>query len=267
MSVPIITLTTDFGLKDPYVAEMKATILSINSVVTIIDITHQTEKFDVKMGAYLLASAQPFFPKGTIHVAVIDPGVGTRRRPIIIHTTNGYFIGPDNGVLALAAKNAGKIAHIHTITNRELMLTTVSNTFHGRDIFAPAAAYLAGGTPLAEFGPEIRKIMTPEFARTIRKDGVLIGKVVHIDGFGNIITNFSEEELKSIDTSGSVNVKLRESVLRLKICKSYSEVRRKDPLVLIGSHNFLEIAINQGDAADILKAKRGDKVELACLSC
>ncbi len=262
MLVRIITLTTDFGLRDSYVAEMKASILTINPTVKIVDITHQIEKFNVKMGAYLLTSAQSFFPKGTIHVAVIDPGVGTKRKPILIQTTDGYFIGPDNGVLSLAVKNSGKVMHIHRIMNKELMLPTISNTFHGRDIFAPAAAHLAGGTPPAEFGPEIQEIITPKFARTISKNGILIGKVVHIDGFGNIITNFSEEELNSINTSGSVKIKIGRNLLRLKVCKFYSEVRWKDPLVLIGSHSFLEIAINQGNAADTLAVKEGNKVEI-----
>jgi len=258
---PIITLTTDFGLIDPYVAEMKAVILKICPNAVIVDVTHQIEKFNVKMGAYVLASASQYFPEGTIHVAVIDPGVGTRRKAILMQTKHSYFIGPDNGVLALAAKNQG-IEHIYKITNPKFMLPKISDTFHGRDIFAPAAAYLAKDTPPFEFGPEIRRIVTPKFAKIVRRKKVLIGEVIHIDGFGNIITNFREEELKSMRIKGIINIEFNGAKLRLKLCKAYAEVKAQKPLAIIGSHNFLEISVNQGNAAETFKVKVGDKIKL-----
>src|SRR4030067_2462156 len=138
MATKIITLTTDFGLKDPYVAEMKAVILSTCPNVVIVDVTPEIEKFNIRMGAYVLASVAPYFPKGTIHVVVVDPGVGTQRRSLIIQTRKGFFVGPDNGILFLAAEKQG-IIRIHEMTNRKLMSPHISNTFHGRDIFAPAA--------------------------------------------------------------------------------------------------------------------------------
>ena len=141
MEGKIITLTTDFGLRDPYAAEMKAAILGICPAATIIDVTHEVEKFNVRMGAYILASAARHFPKGTIHVAVVDPEVGTQRQPLLIQTNNGFLIGPDNGLIALASEREG-IVEVRQITNRRLMLPQVSNTFHGRDLFAPAAAHL-----------------------------------------------------------------------------------------------------------------------------
>jgi len=259
MPSPIITLTTDFGLKDPYVAEMKAVILSISPNATIIDITHQIEKFNIRTGAYALAAASPYFPKDTIHVVVIDPGVGAKRKAILIQTKQSYFIGPDNGVLILAAESQS-IEHAYKIANPKLMLPKISNTFHGRDIFAPAAAHLASGTPPSEFGPEIHKIVTPKFAKITRRKDVSIGEIIHIDGFGNIITNFKEKELELMGIKGMVNVKLKNT--RLKLCKAYAEVEARKPLAIIGSHNFLEISINQGNAADTFKTKVGDKVTL-----
>lgn len=261
MPNPIITLTTDFGLKDPYVAEMKAVILNISPNTKIVDITHQIEKFNIRMGAYVLAAAASYFPKGTIHVVVVDPGVGTKRKAILIQTKKGYFIGPDNGVLALAAENQG-IEHVYKITNPKLKLPKISNTFHGRDIFAPAAAHLAKGTPPSEFGPEIHKIVTPKFAKITRRKGGLIGEIIHIDGFGNIVTNFSEKELESMGIKGMVNIKLKNTRLKLKLCRAYAEVEAQKPLAIIGSHNFLEISVNQGNAADTFKTKVGDKVTL-----
>jgi len=261
MPRPIVTLTTDFGLKDPYVAEMKAVILNINPNATIVDITHEIAKFNIRMGAYILASASPYFPKGTIHVAVVDPGVGTKRRPLLIQTERSYYIGPDNGVLALAAKNQD-ITHIYEVTNRKLMLSKISSIFHGRDVFAPAAAHLANGTPPEEFGPEIRKVVMPEFAKIIRRKDMLIGEVMHIDSFGNIITNFGEKEVELMKIKHIANVKLRNAKLKLRFCKAYADVEPQKPLALIGSHNFFEISINQGNAAEIFKIRSGDKVTL-----
>jgi len=261
MLKPVITLTTDFGLKDPYVAEMKAVILNTSPKATIVDITHEIEKFNIRMGAYILASASQYFPKGTVHLVVVDPSVGTKRCPLLIQTRHSFFVGPDNGVLVLAANSQG-IEHIYEITNRKLMLPKISSTFHGRDIFAPAAAHLANGTPPEEFGPEIREIVTPEFAKIIRRKDMLIGEVIHIDGFGNIITNFGEKEVELMKIKHIVNVKLRNARLKLRFCKAYADVERQKPLALIGSHNFLEISISQGNAAEVFKIRSGDKVTL-----
>jgi len=260
MSNPIITLTTDFGLRDPYVAEMKAVILGISPDVKIVDITHQIEKFNIRMGAYVLAVASSYFPKGTIHVVVVDPGVATKREAILIQTKQNYLIGPDNGVLALTAESQG-IKHVYKIANPKLTLPKISHTFHGRDIFAPAAAHLAKGRPSSDFGPEIHRIVTPKFAKITKKKNMLIGEVVHIDGFGNIVTNFTEKEIKSMGIKATVNLKLGNIKLKLRLCKAYAEIEAQ-PLAIIGSHNFLEISINQGNAAEEFKTKAGDKVTL-----
>ena len=258
----MITLTTDFGLKDPYAAEMKAVILGISPNAVIIDITHEVAKFNVRMGAYVLSSAAPYFPRGTIHVAVVDPGVGTQRRPILIQTKQGFFVGPDNGILVMATENQG-IKRIYEITNPKFMLSKVSSTFHGRDVFAPAAAHLAGRVNPAEFGPEIHEITKPELAKVTKRKNVLFGEVLHVDNFGNIITNVRETELARIRVKERVNVELPDHKLKLKFCRAYADAKPQQPLALIGSHSYLEIAMNQGDAAAEFNTKVGDKVTVS----
>ena len=262
MTAKIVTLTTDFGLRDPYVAEMKAAILGISSNTVIVDVTHEVEKFNIRMGAYLLASVVPYFPRGAIHVAVVDPGVGTQRRPLLIQTGQGFFVGPDNGVLVLAAERQG-IKSIHEITNQRLMLSHVSSTFHGRDVFAPAAAHLAKGLPPAEFGPEIREVVRPEFAKVKCVKGALMGEVLHVDHFGNIITNVNEEQLVNLHAKSSLNVCLPNCKVTLNLGKTYAEAKPEEALALIGSHGYVEIAVNQGSAAEKFQARPGDKIKLS----
>ncbi|MEM3550151.1 MAG: S-adenosyl-l-methionine hydroxide adenosyltransferase family protein [Candidatus Bathyarchaeia archaeon] len=257
----IITLTTDFGLSDPYVAEMKAVILRINPSALIIDITHQVEKFNIRIGAYVLAAAAPYFPDGTIHVAVVDPGVGTKRKPIIIETSRAHFIGPDNGVLVLAASHMD-IKDVYEIKNPKFMLSKVSATFHGRDIFAPAAAYLSKGISPSELGSKIRRIVMPKFARPTFKRGFLEGEIIYIDGFGNIITNSTAKHLDLLGVKEKIGVKLGRLKLMLKLCRAYADVEVKKPLAIIGSNDFLEISINQGNAAKTFNVKVGDKIRL-----
>jgi S-adenosylmethionine hydrolase len=258
----IVTLTTDFGLKDPYVAEMKAAILGICPNAVIVDVTHEIAKFNIRMGAYMLASAVPHFPDGSVHVAVVDPGVGTRRRPIAVQTKRSFFVGPDNGILVLAAAKQG-IESIHELANPRFMLPNVSSTFHGRDVFAPAAAHLLNGVKLAEFGPEIREVAKAEFAKVTRKKGVLVGEVLHVDGFGNIITNINQRDAAQNRVKDEVNVELAGNKLRLKFCKAYGEAKPQETLALIGSHGFLEISVNQGNAAERFKTKAGDTVTVS----
>ncbi|MCL4429588.1 MAG: S-adenosyl-l-methionine hydroxide adenosyltransferase family protein [Chloroflexi bacterium] len=254
----MITLISDFGLKDPYVAEMKGAILTINPNATIVDITHGVEKFNIRMGAFMLASAAPYFPKGTVHVAVVDPGVGTERRGILVQTKQGFFVGPDNGVLLLAVQNQG-IEHVHELTNPKFMLPQVSSTFHGRDVFAPAAAHLDMGSEPSEFGREINDAVTPDFTSVKQRNGSLVGEVLHIDSFGNLITNISQREMAQAKT---VNVKLQNLSLNLAFGKTYAQAKPQEPIALIGSHGFLEIALNQGGVAEKFHAKAGDKIEV-----
>jgi S-adenosylmethionine hydrolase len=241
---------------------MKAAILGICPKAVIVDVSHDIEKFNIRMGAYVLASAAPHFPQGTVHVAVVDPGVGTRRRPIAIQTERSFFVGPDNGILVLAAEKQG-IESIYELTNPRFMLPKVSSTFHGRDVFAPAAAHLLNGANPAEFGPEIREAAEVEFAKITRRNGALVGEVLHVDGFGNIITNIGEKEVAQQHAKGEIKVELAGKKLKLRFCKAYGETKPQEPLALIGSHGFLEISVNQGNAARKFETKAGDKIKLS----
>jgi S-adenosyl-L-methionine hydrolase (adenosine-forming) len=256
----VVTLTSDFGLKDPYVGEMKGVILGIAPNTVIVDVTHGVEKFNVRMGAFMLASATPYFPTGTIHIAVVDPSVGTSRRPIVVRTEHNFFIGPDNGLLTLAAE-AEDIKSIYEITTRRLMLFHVSNTFHGRDVFAPIAAHLANGVPLEEVGRPVTEIVKPDFAKVTHTKEAVTGEVLHIDDFGNIITNIRHRDLTEL-REATVEAEFSDHKLQLKMSKAYAEAKPNEPLALIGSHNYLEIALNKGDAAAKYHTKPGDKVTL-----
>lgn len=259
----IISLLSDFGLKDPYVAEMKAVALSICPEAHIVDITHEIEKFNVRMGAFVLASAAPYFPKGTIHVAVVDPGVGTKRRPIVVVTKEAVYVGPDNGLLMLAAQKQG-ISHVYHIVNKEFMLSKISRTFHGRDIFTPTAAHLAKGNKPSEVGPEIHDYAVPRFAEPHLKGNALHGEVLHIDDFGNVITNISVKELMKlgIKEGDQFHVEFETGKIGLKLCTAYGEVKTGQSLAIIGSHRFLEVSVNQGSAAERFKTKIGEPVRV-----
>lgn len=263
MPTPIITILSDFGLKDPYVAEMKATILSICPELKIIDISHSIDKYDIRMGAFTLASAAPHFPRETIHLAVVDPGVGTKRRPIIIETERFFYVGPDNGLLVLSAQKEG-IRHTYQITIPQHRLPRMSRTFHGRDIFAPAAAYLAMGYPPSQLGREIFEYASPRFNEPYFKGSELIGEILHVDDFGNIITNIPKHYLKTINVSEGYfhTIKLGGRTLNVKFCSSYGTVPESTPLMILGSHDFLEISLNQGNAAQAFNAKVGNPIHL-----
>jgi S-adenosylmethionine hydrolase len=260
---PVIGLLSDFGLKDPYVAEMKAVILGICEDLQIVDISHGIEKFDVRMGAFVLASAIPYFPEDTVYVAVVDPGVGTKRRPIVVETNSSLLVGPDNGLLMLAAEKEG-VKHVYKVDNKALMLSRISRTFHGRDIFAPVAAYLAAGRHPSEVGSEINDYFIPRYAKPAVENNALIGEVLHIDDFGNVITNISEKDLNKLDAKRDVflSVKLERKALSLRYCSAYGEVKINELLAVIGGHGFLEIAANQGNAARKLNTIAGMNVRI-----
>ncbi len=259
LSSPLITLLSDFGLKDPYVAEMKAVILTICPKARIIDISHSIEKFNIRTGAFILASATRYFPKGTIHIAVVDPGVGTRRRAVLAETKHAFYIGPDNGLLMLSAPRE-EIKHVYSITNPKLMLPRVSSTFHGRDVFAPAAAHLANGTPPTHFGSEIKDHTMPHFATPLLQTDGIVGEILHIDDFGNVITNITRADLEKADFSARklLSIQLKSRSFRTNLCEAYGDVAPGASLVLIGSHDFLEISMNQGSAAKTFNVKIGD---------
>ena len=257
----MITLLTDFGMRDPYVAEMKGTILSLYPKAQIIDISHDVEKFNVRMGAFILASAVPYFPEGTIHIGVVDPGVGTKRLPIIIKTNRGYFVGPDNGLLIIAANREG-IQHTYLIDN--LKFPQLFSTFHGRDIFAPVAAYLAKGADVTNFGNEISSYIMPKFAKPRVEKGVIFGEIIYIDGFGNLITNIPEELLNEIDIGENryIRIKFQKEIQRVRFSITYGDVSTKSPLAIIGSHGYFEISVNQGNAQQFYGVRIGEQIEI-----
>ncbi len=260
-NLQIITLLSDFGLFDPYVAEMKAVILSICPNARVVDISHDIRKFDVRMGAFILAQAAPYFPKGTVHVAVVDPGVGTKRRAVIIKTEHSLYVGPDNGLLVLSAQREG-ISHVYEITNPKYMLREVSRTFHGRDVFCSVAAHLANGISPSELGPKVNDLVTKSYARPYIEKAKIRGGVLHVDGFGNILTNISLQDLVAIGVKegNGLLLRLKGRDLALRLCLAYGEAPQGSPLVIVGSTGFLEVSVNQGNASKFLGAELGDEV-------
>ena len=262
----IITLLSDFGLKDSYVAEMKGVILSKSPETKIVDITHEIKKFDIEMGMFVLTSAARYFPYGTIHVAVVDPGVGGERKPIFIKTKTNYYVGPDNGILTLAAKNEG-IEEIYHINKVDVFKEGTSPTFHGRDIFAQTAAQIAEGCKLNSLGDKIEDCIKIEFEKAEFREKGIICEIIHIDNFGNLITNVNSADLKVLKLNfGSViSLQFRDKKYNIKFHRTYSEASSQELMALIGSHNFLEIAENLGNARNRIAAKQGDKLKLTFL--
>lgn len=245
----VITLLTDFGTRDTFVAEIKGVILSINPSVTIVDITHEIEPFNIIEGAMKLNSAQRYFPRGTIHLAVVDPGVGSSRKGIIIKTDKALFVGPDNGVLSLAVKEHS-LKEIYEIT-----LPVRGSTFHGRDLFAPVAARLSRGESPESMGKRIDDFVRLSFPEPeIDKRGIK-GEVIIIDRFGNAITNINEHIL------GNRRFRIRIKDKDIPLFKFYKEAGRKTG-ALINSSGYLEIFKGQASARKALNIKLHDKVEV-----
>jgi S-adenosyl-L-methionine hydrolase (adenosine-forming) len=250
----IITLTTDFGLADPFVGMMKGVILGIAPGTQLVDLTHEIRSYDIVEAALILDASYRYFPAGTVHVIVVDPGVGSERRPIAA-TANGHvFVAPDNGVLSLVL-DSDPVA-VYEITDRNLFPGPVSRTFHGRDIFAPVAAHLARGTQVESVGPSIVDFIKRPFPAPRRQGGRMFGTVLRIDKFGNIITNL---RLKDLGPEFSVRVG---GVAVTKLRRSFSEGGPGEFFAIEGSAGFIELALNQGSAAGRLKVERGDEIEV-----
>ncbi len=262
---PIIALLTDFGLADPYVGAMKGVVLSLNPDAVLVDISHQVRPQAVEQGAFLLEQAYPYFPPWTVFVAVVDPGVGTARRALALRTPRAFLVGPDNGLLSAALPEAvreqagegpaavtlpeGYIAV--AIENERYFRHPVSSTFHGRDIFAPSAAYLSLGTPLESLGPVVTEVVAlPPFRARPRPDGALAGKVVHVDRFGNLVTNIRSRDLPG----GHIEVEVCGRRVP-GLVRTYAEA--EGLCALIGSAGYLEIALPMGSAAEALGADIG----------
>ncbi len=254
----IITLLTDFGLIDPYVGIMKGVILSISAKANIIDITHQIPPGAIAQAAMVLEESYPFFPRGSIHVAIVDPGVGTSRRAILFVTENRFFLGPDNGLLwpIISSHPNGKIIHL---TEKKFFLPFISQTFHGRDIFAPVAAHLCKGVDPLKMGTIIDNPVRLSKPGIKKAEKVLVGMVTRIDNFGNLITNISERDLKEFLGPFSPIIKISDIIIK-KISRTYSDVEPGELLALIGSSGFMEISVNLGRACDRLTADHNEIV-------
>lgn len=258
VGIPLITLTTDFGLEDTYVGIMKGVILNIHPDCQIVDITHGITSQDILAGALALNSSFRFFPKGSIHVAVVDPGVGSSRRPILVQTEDYFFVGPDNGLLSPALEEEKDLRIYHLIQDR-FFLKPVSRTFHGRDIFAPVAGWLSKGTPPSEFGPRIQDLLTLKLPLPKQMGNYILGTILRKDKFGNLITNLTAKDFPE---------PVRGFVLRIagheirQHLSSYAEAQSKMPFTIFGSSGFLEISVHGGSAAIVLKVSGREEFEL-----
>jgi len=256
---PIVTLTTDFGLRDPFVGIMKGVILSICPTVRLVDLTHEIAPQDVLGAGLALEAALPFFPDGTVHLAVVDPGVGSTRRPIALRARGHYLVGPDNGVLTVALQGARTTAV--ALAAREYRLAEVSRTFHGRDVFAPAAAYLAAGVPLERLGPAVADPVRLPIPDSRLEAGALVGEVLDVDRFGNLLTSIDAARLSEVPGDGPATVEVAGQPAG-GLVDAYAEGPADRPAAIVGSTGRLEVFVRSGSARLALGAGRGAPVRV-----
>ena len=254
----IVTLLSDFGSGSPYPAQMKI-VLASSCEAMLIDITHDVPRHDVRAGAYLLAAVARTTPAGTVHLAVVDPGVGTTRRPLVVASGGQMFIGPDNGLLVPAAKRVGRPQPFEIIAP-EILQSVSSFTFHGRDIFAPVAARLVRGTPPQALGRAVEDFVDLTLEAGRRVGNALLGEVLYVDAFGNLITNIPAGELGRDGAVIHLTVGRRRA--RAAAARTYGDVARGDIAVVPGSDGLLEIAVREGSAAKYFAASRAAKVRI-----
>ncbi len=257
----IVTFTTDFGLNDPFVGIMHGVVLNIHPETTVVDVCHAVASYDIFDGAWTIAQAYRFFPPRTVHVVVVDPGVGGTRRPIIVETDDYIFVAPDNGVLSLVEMREQKFTVRH-VTAERYFLQPVSQTFHGRDVFSPVAGWLSKGVAPSEFGPEISdyvRLKLPSVERI--GENSLRGVVIKVDKFGNLITNISEPEAPGLFTTTppAVSILIAGQTIT-RVCHSYGEGGEDEFFAIVGSSGYLEIAAKQASAAEKLASGVGTPV-------
>lgn len=249
----IITLTTDFGTKDHYVGAMKGVILGINPDVSVIDITHEIGKYNVTEAALKLSNFYSYFPRGTVHVVVVDPGVGGPRKPLALESDGHYFIGPDNGVFSLILKR-DETAGVFEIANPDYMLESVSGTFHGRDIFAPASAHISLGARPEDMGSAVYDTVLLDYPEPELSGGEIRGKVIYADSFGNLVTNIPSKLI----ARGSKVIVGRFTIDR--VSNTYADVREGELVALAGSSGLLEISVNQGSASEVVNIEKPEVI-------
>jgi S-adenosylmethionine hydrolase len=266
----IITLTTDFGLSDPYAGVLKGVIWGISPGARVVDLTHQVRPQAVLQGGFVLATAYRYFPRGTVHLAVVDPGVGTARPAVAVESPYALFVAPDNGLLSyvweeLTDAERGATRFVE-LTEPRFWLDQVSATFHGRDLFAPVAAHLAAGTDLAELGRPLKDlVLDPQLRPSLQKDGTVLGRVVHVDRFGNAITNVEGKRVAAMAREGRFHCEVSGHLLE-GLSQTYADVQPGQPLALIGSSGRLEIAVREGSAAAQMGLDVDDPVRVGVLS-
>ena len=254
----IITLTTDYGTNDHLVGTLKGVILKINPDATIVDITHHVAPFDVLDGALTIGAAYSYFPPRTIHVVVVDPGVGTERRPLLVTAENQYFVAPDNGVLSVIYDREENVVARHA-TSEHYYLQPVSKTFHGRDVFAPIAAWLSKNWQPGSMGEEIQDFKKFALPKPKSAEGALKGIVLRVDAFGNLITNFTAEDLPP--QNGALNLQVGDKPVT-RLVSTFAEGNAGEAIAYIGSSGYVEIAVNKGNASRTLGIGRGTAVVL-----
>lgn len=257
MKRPVITLTTDFATKDGYVGAVKGVIKRINPEAEIVDVTHEIEPFDVLSAAFTLNNFYRFFPQGTIHLVVVDPGVGSLRQPLLIKSEDFFFVGPDNGVFSCVFQNE-RITEIIVLSNKKYFLAKLSNTFHARDVFAPVAAYISLGLDVKEFGTPATKCLKLYIPQPTSTKKNIVGEVIHIDSFGNLITSIDAELLENKNVT---QIEVGKKKIK-RIAQSYFDIPEKEIGAVAGSSGFLEIAMNQESARKIVKGDIGTSVRI-----
>ncbi len=256
----LITLTTDFGYRDPFVGIVKGVIAGVNPNARVIDLSHDIPPQDITAGALVLRHSVPYFPRGTTHVAIIDPGVGSARRPLLIECDGKYSAGPDNGVLSLALEGQQPQRIIH-LSNSTYHLSPVSATFHGRDIFAPVAAYLSLGVAAVAFGESVDSVLRLKVPEVLRAPGRICGEVIYIDNFGNLFTNISAPDLRGLSTE-KLAISMGTVAIR-GLASTYAAAANGEFVALINSCGLLEIAVYKGSAERRATAKVGDNVTIS----
>lgn len=260
----LITLLTDFGDRDYFVASMKGVILTINPHATIVDLSHHVPPHSVEEAAYLLKSCHRYFPEGTVHVAVVDPGVGTRRRSLVVKTARYYFLGPDNGLFSYIFNEEDEV-EVREIENQRYRIESVGHTFDGRDLFAPAAAGLTTNQPFESFGRRIEEWVTFPIVEPKRGANGLVGEVVYVDHFGNLITNLTLKHVDAVRSAApSEGSALQIAGHRVNgLAASYAEGSKVELSALINSNGAIEVFIKEGNAAQRIKVGRGAEIILS----
>lgn len=254
--ISIVTLTTDFGTRDGFTAQMKGVILGICPEARIVDVTHDIEPFSILEGALVLNGIRKYFPPTAVHVGVIDPGVGSQRRGLAVRTSTGYYVGPDNGLFTFILKESAEV-EVREIRNPEFTRPEPHPTFHGRDIFAPAAAHLSAGRMFEDVGPLVDNPITLTVPKPVRSANGVEGEAIYIDRFGNVTTNVPADLLDRTVRE------IRVAGTRIpKLSRYFAEVPHHEPVALINSFGLLEIAVNRGNASTELHIAAGDKIQI-----